>query len=473
MAKSLRRRLTLLFVVIALGSALLTAILINAAFGGRFDTYLDQQRSARTSQLATAFTAAYEPAQGWQIDRLDQLAPLVAMSGAEVRLVDASGEPVWSLRDSQMGPEMAQMHRDMSSTGSLNPPERVPLTVSGRPIGDLYVALPEGTVPVADREFRRSINWLLLLGGLVAGSIGVGAGVIASRRTVGPITELTSAARGIQAGNRSRRAAVTGDDEIAQLARAFNDLVDAVEREGAVRRAFTADVAHELRTPLAVLRSQLEAVQDGVVDPAPALFRSLHDETMRLGRLTADLETMTSAEGVEFELHRQPVDLADVVARASGGLSHKFAEKRLHMILRTEPAAVYGDEVRLQQVVTNLLTNALKFVPPGGSVTVSTRALSGWVELNVHDDGPGLSPEDLDHVFERFYRGHQVRTGGSGIGLAVVAALVHAHGGEVTVANAPDGGALFRVRLPGASATGACPTPSTSVSGGPLEGSAW
>ena len=447
MAESLRRRLTLSFVVIALGSALLTAILINAAFGGRFDTYLGQQRSARVSQLANAFTAAYEPDDGWQQDRLDRLAPLVAMSGAEVRLVDVSGERVWLLRDSQMGPEMAQMHRDMGSAGALSPQQRISLTMGGRRIGDMYLALPEGTVPLADREFRRSVNWLLLLGGLVAGSIGVGAGVIASRRTLRPITELTSAARDLQAGDRHRRAAVAGNDEIAQLARAFNDLVDSVEREDAVRRAFAADVAHELRTPLAVLQSQLEAVQDSVVEPSPALFRSLHDETLRLGRLTADLETMTSADSVEFDLHRRPVDLADVVARAGAALSHRFAERQLHLILSTEPAAVSGDEVRLQQVVTNLLTNTLKFVPPGGSVTVSTRTVDGRAELDVHDDGPGISPDDLAHVFERFYRGHQVRTGGSGIGLAVVAALVHAHGGEVTVVNLPDGGTSFRIRL--------------------------
>jgi len=197
-----------------------------------------------------------------------------------------------------------------------------------------------------------------------------------------------------------------------------------------------------------VLRSQLEAVQDSVVEPAPALFRSLHDETLRLGRLTADLETMTSADSVEFDLHRRPVDLADVVARAGAALSHRFAERQLRLILSTEPAAVSGDEVRLQQVVTNLLTNTLKFVPPGGSVTVSTRTVDGRAELDVHDDGPGISPDDLAHVFERFYRGHQVRTGGSGIGLAVVAALVHAHGGEVNVVNLPDGGASFRIRLP-------------------------
>jgi signal transduction histidine kinase len=156
---------------------------------------------------------------------------------------------------------------------------------------------------------------------------------------------------------------------------------------------------------------------------------------------------MTSADSVEFDLHRRPVDLADVVARAGAALSHRFAERQLRLILSTEPAAVSGDEVRLQQVVTNLLTNTLKFVPPGGSVRVSTRTVNGRAELDVHDDGPGISPDDLAHVFERFYRGHQVRTGGSGIGLAVVAALVHAHGGEVTVVNLPDGGASFRIRL--------------------------
>ena len=448
MSDSLGRRLTWAFIVIALGSALLTALMVNLAFGGRFNTYLDQQRAARERQLATAFTAAYEPSQEWQVDRLDRLAPLVAMSGAEVRLVDTSGTFVWSLKDAQMGPEMAQMHRDMTSTGPLLPAERVPLTLHGRAIGELFVGLPKGTVPLADREFRRSVNGLLALGGLLAGTIGVVAGVIVARRTVRPITELTSAAKDLQAGDRSRRAVVAGGDEIAQMAQAFNELVDSLEREDAVRRAFAADVAHELRTPLAVLRSQLEAVQDGVIYPAPALFSSLHDETLRLGRLTADLEAMTSADSVEFDLHRRRVDLADVVSGAVSGLRHRFDERQLHLTVRTHPVTVSGDETRLRQVVTNLFTNALKFVPEGGSVTVVTRRLGEFAELSVCDDGPGISPEDVDHVFERFYRGQEVRTGGSGIGLAVVAALVHAHGGEVSVDNAPDEGACFRIRLP-------------------------
>ena len=448
MTSSLGRRLTSAFVVIGFGSALLTAILINLAFGGRFDTYLGQQRAVREGQLASAFTSAYQPGRGWQVGRLDELAPAIVMTGAEVRLVDPSGKLVWSLAGSQMGPGMARMHREMTAAGPLLPQKQVPLTLRGREIGDLFVALPKGTIPLVDQGFRRSVNWLLALGALMGGTIGVGAGVLVARRTVRPIIELTDAARDLQAGDRSRRAEVPGDDEISQLARAFNDLVDSVAREDAVRRAFAADVAHELRTPLAVLRSQVEAIQDGVIEPSPAVFTSLHEETLRLGRLTADLETMTSADSVEFDLHRETVDLAEIIARAASGLGRRFEEQRLNLALHTAPTTVSGDDVRLQQVVTNLLTNALKFVPDGGSVTISTRHADGWVELGVDDDGPGIAAADLPRVFERFYRGHEVRTGGSGIGLAVVAALVHAHGGEVSAHNRASGGASFLVRMP-------------------------
>lgn len=448
MTSSLGRRLTAAFIVIALGSALLTTVMVNLAFSSRFDAYLDQQRTARERQLAAAFAAAYHPAKGWQLERLDRLAPLVAMAGAEVRLLDRSGDFVWSLANAQMGPEMAEMHREMTSTGPLQPEDRVPLIRGGEQVGELRVRLPAGTVPLADRKFRISVNWLLALGGLLAGTIGAIAGVVVARRTVRPITELTNAALELRAGDRSRRAAVTRRDEIGQLAGAFNQLVDSVEREDAVRRIFAADVAHELRTPLAVLRSQLEAVQDGVVDATPQLIGSLHEETLRLGRLTADLETMTSADSVEFDLQRESIDLAEVVRGAMAGLAHRFQEGHLKLTTRLDPVEIVGDWTRLQQVVTNLLTNALKFVPAGGSVTVTTRFDRGHGEIEVCDDGAGIAADDMDHIFERFYRGRRVRTGGSGIGLAVAATLVAAHGGEVTVTNRPEGGACFRVRLP-------------------------
>ncbi|MDQ3539210.1 MAG: ATP-binding protein, partial [Chloroflexota bacterium] len=347
-------------------------------------------------------------------------------------MIDEDGRFVWSLSNTQMGPEMAQMHRDMTSTGPLLAEQRVPLGSRGRRIGTLLVQLPEGTVPVADRNFRRSINWLLAIGGLVAGSVAVASGLAFAHQTNRPVVELTAAARDLRNGDRTRRAAVDGPAEIADMAQAFNDLVDSLEREDNVRRSFAADVAHELRTPLAVLRSQLEAIQDGVLEPSSKLIMSLHDEVLRLGRLAADLETMTLAEGVQFDLVRERVDLADVVAGTIDTLEHRFQEQRLELISSLEPAVTTGDETRLRQIVTNFLTNSLKFVPANGTVRVSTAITDAWVTLTVCDNGPGIAEEDLPRIFERFYRGAHVRTGGSGIGLAVVATLVHAHQGEVT-----------------------------------------
>ena len=448
MADTLGRKLSIAFAVTGLGAALLTALLVNLAFGDRFESYLDQQRNARERQLAAAYAAGYDPQAGWQLDRLDRLAPLTAMAGAEVRLLDAADRPVWSLENSQMGPEMAQMHREMMSAGPLVPESAVPVVVGGEQVGTLLVRLPEGTVPVADQQFRRSVNILLAVGAAIAGLVALTAGLLFARRTTRPVTELTAAAEDLRSGDRSRRAAVSGTDEIGQLAQAFNEMAHSVEQEDAVRRSFAADVAHELRTPLAVLRSQLEALQDGVLAPSPDLVASLHDETLRLGRLVADLETMTSADGVAFSLRRESLDLADVVASAVTDLDHRFAEQRLQLLPRLSPALVCGDETRLRQVVTNLLTNALKFVPPGGSVSVTTGEGSGVAELTVADDGPGIPPEDLDRVFDRFYRGAHARAGGSGIGLAVVASLVEAHGGDVRASNLASGGACFRVRLP-------------------------
>jgi len=448
MASSLGRRLTFAFAVVGLGSALLTAVLVNVAFRDQFDSYLDQQRAGRERQLATAFTSAYDTPEGFDLGRLDQLGPAVAMTGAEVRLVDGTGAVVWSLTDSQMGPDMARMHREMTSSGRLLPEASVSLTVGGKSVGTLFLRLPEGTVPLADQEFRRSVNALLAVGGLGAGMVAVGVGVVFARRMIRPLTELTVAARELQAGDRARRAVVGGSDEIAQLARAFNDLVESVEREDLVRRSFAADVAHELRTPLAILRSHLEAVQDGVTEPTPAVVSSLHDETLRLGRLVADLETMTSADGVAFTLRPQMLDLSEVVTPVASDLEHRFQEQHLRLILDLQPAVVSGDETRLRQVVTNLLTNALKFVPPGGTVTVSTGITEGWAVLEVRDDGPGIPPDEVGRVFDRFYRGSQCRTGGSGIGLAVVATLVRAHGGDVTATSIVERGTRFNVRIP-------------------------
>ncbi|GAA4300001.1 two-component sensor histidine kinase [Klenkia terrae] len=447
MRSSLGRRLGLGFAVIAVVAALLAALLVNLAFRSRFDSYLDQQRTARIEQISAAVTTAFSPAGGWDVDRLEQLGPGLAMAGADVRLLDPAGQLIWPTAGSDTA-GMAAMHQRMMGSGPLAEPVDVPVTIDGQPRGTLVMALAEGSVPVADQDFRTSVNGLMLAGGLAVAVVASVLGLLLARRITRPVAELTAAAHDLRSGERSRRAAVTGEDEVAELARAFNELASSAEQQESLRQSFAADVAHELRTPLAILRSQLEAVQDGVLDATPEMISSLHEETMRLGRLVADLETMTSADAVSFSLQRIRVDLPDVVRSVVAGLEPRFAERQLQVALRLAPAQVTGDPVRLAQVVTNLLTNAAKFVPAGGRVDVSTGCSNHQVQMTVRDDGPGIPAEEIPRVFDRYFRGSGARANGSGIGLAVVAALVHAHGGTIVAANAESGGAILTVTLP-------------------------
>ena len=446
MARPLARRLGLGFAAIGIGTAVLAAFLVDLAFSNRFDSYLDEQRSARVQQIAGAVSAVHEAAGEWDGARLDELGPALAMAGADVRLRDVDGEPIWSTGEAES--EMAQMHRAMTDVGPLTEAVSVPITVDDRLRGTLLVRLPEGGVPVADQQFRASVNRLLLAGGAVVAVLASVLGLLLARRVTRPVAELTDAARDLRAGNRGRRARVTGRDEVAELAVAFNELAEAAQRQEALRQSFAADVAHEVRTPLTILRSQLEAVQDGVLDLSPELVASLHDETLRLGRLVADLETLTGAEAVSFSLEKLPVDVVNVVESVVAGLRPGLAAAGLALDLRLAPAPVLGDRTRLAQVVTNLLTNTMKFVPAGGRVTVTTGHSGEQARITVRDDGPGIPADELPRVFERYFRGASGRANGSGIGLAVVAALVRAHGGSVEAANAPEGGTVIVVTLP-------------------------
>jgi two-component system sensor histidine kinase BaeS len=225
-----------------------------------------------------------------------------------------------------------------------------------------------------------------------------------------------------------------------------------VALQDSLRRLQVADVAHELRTPLTVLQATLEAMGDGVVPATPAQLVSVHDEVLRLIKIVEDLETLAAADATGLVLQPGPVDLAQIAAGGVDALRPKLEAADLTVQTRLAPAVVLGDANRLHQVVTNLLTNALKFTPAGGRVEVVTGPGEDGdhgMALRVADSGPGIPPDELPHVFERFWRGSQAGTvAGSGIGLTIVQRLVEAHGGNVRIENHPAGGTLVTVTLP-------------------------
>jgi two-component system, OmpR family, sensor histidine kinase BaeS len=237
--------------------------------------------------------------------------------------------------------------------------------------------------------------------------------------------------------------------EIQVLRGALDAMGADLRRQERLRRALVADVGHELRTPVTILLGELEAIRDGVLEADEEELGSLHEEVQRIARLVEDVASLSDAEAAGFTLEREPLDLAAVTRAAARGLEAPLRAAGLTLAVTLAPVEVVGDRRRLEQVVRNLLTNAARFAPEGSTVEVTVRTLDTAAVLEVLDRGPGFPPDELPQVFERFWRGSgAVGTGGSGIGLAVVAEVVAAHGGTVTAGNRRGGGAQLTVRLP-------------------------
>lgn len=443
------RRLAASFALVGLAGAVLTAVLVNLAFSSRFDAYLAEQRTIREDALIVVLASAYGRTGSWDDDRLAAVTPTLVMAGSQVTVRDAAGRQVWSLADEQVGPEELAVHRAMMGTGPLAGLRSRPVVLAGQTVGSADLSVPVGALPAADQALRDSVNRLLAAGSLAAGVAALIVGVAVARRTARPVGDLTSAATAWTDGERTARVPVRRTDELGQLATTFNALADTVAREDVVRSQFTASIAHELRTPLAVLRSQLEGAQDGVVATDDRLLGSLHDESLRLTRLVEDLETLTAADAAGFTLRLEPVRLDLLIERALDAAAPRLRDQGLRVWTSFEAVVIRGDEARLRQVLDNLLGNALKYVPAGGTVSVHLSAQGRGAVIEIGDDGPGFDGGGGNEVFTRFVRGRDVTASGSGIGLAVVAELVRAHGGTCRAGTSPLGGALVTLRLPG------------------------
>jgi signal transduction histidine kinase len=324
---------------------------------------------------------------------------------------------------------------------------------NGAPVGALYAGIPDWPGLPGSEGVLVSLNRTLLLIAIIAGLGAVLLTLGLSRRIFAPVEALTAAARRMEAGDLSQRVDITSDDEIGDLARAFNAMADGLARLEEVRRNMVTDVAHELRTPLTNIRGYLQALRDGVVAPEGHVIDSLHEEAMLLNHLVDDLQELSLAEAGRLRLERQPVAPADVVDRAVEALRPRAEAEgvALQVDLPEGLPLVDVDPQRIGQVLRNLLDNGLTHTPSGGEISVNARARDRWVEINVQDTGAGIAAEDLPYVFERFYRADRSRsraTGGAGLGLAIAKQLVEAHGGEIEVESEIGRGTRFTFTLP-------------------------
>lgn len=449
--KTLWQRIPFTYQLIgAFAIATLCAIVIVYAFADwsiqeRFRAYRARAATVQARPLQRFLTSYYYRFGSWEglsellNPQLQELPPLEQ----PLVIADATGLVFISSDPRLLGRRLPE--RDLSGG--------VPIRVQGERVGTLIMGIPAGTFNPLEQEFSQSVRDSILLAGVVALIIALGLGMLFVRRLARPLEELRAAAEQISQGRSPPRVNITSSDELGRLGETFNQMAESLQRSETLRRQLILDIAHELRNPLMIQQSHLELLLDNIVLPTPQQLQTIYEQNLLLGRLVRDLQLLALADAGELQILRTPIPLGELFQGIVAQMQPRLEERGLTLEadIADDLPTLAVDRQRIEQVLLNILDNACRYTAAGGTIRLSAYREAGAVHVSVRDGGPGIAPEDLPHIFERFYRGDKSRaraSGGTGLGLAIAKALIEAHGGRIWAENAPEGGAWFHFTLP-------------------------
>lgn len=444
-------KLMLSFLATVLVSVGAIAVLANASAARHFRDYVSVSTRPWVAAAEPAAANHYADAGSW-----DGIGPVLEAEfsrgsrrgaqqgrGVQPLLADADGRVVYASSTEGLGERVSA--DDLSRAQAIR--------LDGVVIG--YLMAVSGS---REQAFIDSLQRSIVVAGLGAGVGALILGALLTRQMLRPVHSLRDATQRLARGDLSHRVSVTSGDEIGDLAHQFNEMAATLQENESQRQRMMADISHELRTPLAVMRGQVEALLDGVFDLSRDNVVPIHDAVLLLGRLVEDLRDLALADAGRLGLERGEVHIDQLVRRVSSAFQHAAQEKGLTLeedVAESMPS-IEGDSQRLEQVLGNLLSNAIRYTPPGGHILTRAWLDGDRVAFSVRDDGPGIAQEDLERIFDRFYRTDRARSRttdrtrstGSGLGLAIAKRLVDEHGGEIIVQSEEGRGSVFAVRLP-------------------------
>lgn len=451
--RSLATKLTLAFLVVSLLGIGLVALLVNWQTRRQFDSFVQQIYQDEVVTLSGQLATYYREQGSWEgveTALFSDLSPEPQPGGPPPRipvtLVDSERRVIFGDRRLQQGETLA--------ADSLA--EALPIDVDGETAGwlmlDLFGGRGSDFANSPEANFLANLNRITILIAIGAGLIALIAGILLARTISRPVEELQEATRRVAQGELGYRVDVGSPDEIGQLAAAFNQMSGDLARSNALRRQMTADIAHDLRTPLTVIQGYSEALDDGKLQGSPDIYGALHQQVGHLTRLVADLRTLSLADAGQLSLQKQRMAPRDLLEHSVLAFAPQAEQQQVALELDIEEAVpdIWVDPDRIGQLLANLISNALRHTPPGGAIRLWARPKKEWLMVDVQDSGPGIAPEDLPYVFDRFYRGDKARSaaGESGLGLAIARSIVEAHDGRLSVASPPGQGATFTIALP-------------------------
>lgn len=450
---SFRWKLLGAFAVVAFLAAGGAYFLTTRGVTDRFDAYREENRQLAAQEFAVALSKIWEASGSWNVLRSIFASVAVITRDREV-IYERSAWGGFMVLDTEYT-VVGCAERDMLGECQAEDPyfraiiERygIPIVADGVQVGTV-VPLDVAALNPLEEDFLLSIQRAALVAGAVALLAAAALALILVAQLSRPLRRLIVATARIGEGDLAHRVAIRTRDEVGRLGRAFNDMAAALEGSEKARQNLLTDVAHELRTPLSVVRGNLEGMLDGVFPLTPEGLVPVYDQTLHLAELVEDLRTLTLAEAGHLQLVREPTDVSELARAVVEAMRLTATEDRVKVELNAEPGLRADvDPRRIRQVLGNLLDNALRYSPSGGTITVTVARAGSEITVSVRDEGPGVPAENLTSVFERFYQGDTSRTGeGTGLGLAIARELVQAYGGRIWAEN--HGGAVFSFTLP-------------------------
>jgi signal transduction histidine kinase len=446
--RSITVKLLLAFLAISMLSVLLIVLSARWVTEREFRSFLFNQNR---NNIISALAAFYSKTGSWVGIENAQLVPLGDPPLA--RPIPGGGR-FFSLADSSNHVVMAGIG---DNVGELLPQAVIqngnPIKVNGKIVGTMVTRQPTINVNPAETAFLNRVKQVYTLSAIAVIGLGLLLAFLLSRTLTRPIRELTAATRAVSAGQLKQDVPVRSHDELGELAASFNRMNAELARSTGLRRQMTADIAHELRTPVSVILGHAEAVHDGVLAPSLETFEIIRDETERLDSLIEDLRTLSRADAGELPIDCQLVSPVKLIEKVQIMHKQRASLKNIAIELQLEPdlPEIFVDQGRMVQVLSNLVDNALLYIPEGGHIMISARQVAKDLEIKVQDSGPGIAEDDLGRVFDRFYRSdpsRQRNEGGSGLGLAIAKSIVEKHNGRIWAESKPGQGTAFIINLP-------------------------
>lgn len=457
-------KLFLILASISLAVILAMSISARISFARGFIGYLNEQGLARIDSLAPELAIEFAKHGGWEFLRGRPRAWFELLRPPRPAAPPTEGTPMPPLPEAEsIGVTQRLALLDVQKRYVIGNPEinaaapMRPILADGAIVGWLALVPFQQAMAAADIRFQRrqlTSNWIIAASTVTLMAL---VALLLSRLLVTPLKRIAMATHRLARGDYNTRIHVGSRDEIGGLSEDFNRLAQALEKNERLRRTFMADVSHELRTPLAVLRGELEAIEDGVRQMTPQTLASLQSEVATLNKLVSDLYDLSLSDVGALTYRMTEVDVGDLLRLTLDAFRERLAARGLRVEVRIDDPGpiLLGDERRLQQLFNNLLENSTRYTDTGGTLRIECRTLKDTVAIDVQDSGPGVAPQVLPHLFERFFRAETSRnrdSGGAGLGLAICRNIVEAHAGTIAASAAPLGGLLIGIRLPQAQA---------------------